>query len=212
MNRENKKLEEENQNKQLKDENFVIRRKNKSSAADDAKVDEDDFLTKNHSDILGEALKNRFEMKLNKKASGNNLYLNQTTSTQSITNNKQNYLEDLDEDISPILLNDLWESKMLEQRFLCRIFDKNTILYIVNERYLIFHEVENEYSKEAVNVNNLFELLTDEVEIKGKFKGIVLLRKINNEYIKSKYKELEISFNDESLFNLFLLKISELIK
>ncbi len=202
MRREDRKLEEENYNTQLKDENFVIRRKNKSSLAIDAKVSEEDFLTKYHSDILGEALKSRFEMKLNKKATNKNLVLNQSSSTQSIFNmNKQGYLEDQDEDINPIFINQLYENRNMEYRYLCRLFDKNSVLFIVNERYLylIFHEIDNEDTKQGIKVNSQFEILVDEKQIKGKFKGIVLLRN-NNNNSKSKYKELEISFSEESYF------------
>jgi hypothetical protein len=202
LRREDRKLEEENYNTQLKDENFVIRRKNKSSLAIDAKVSEEDFLTKYHSDILGEALKSRFEMKLNKKATNKNLVLNQSSSTQSIFNmNKQGYLEDQDEDINPIFINQLYENRNMEYRYLCRLFDKNSVLFIVNERYLylIFHEIDNEDTKQGIKVNSQFEILVDEKQIKGKFKGIVLLRN-NNNNSKSKYKELEISFSEESYF------------
>ena len=192
--------------KQQKDEVIVIRKRKISKIRED----DEDFLTKQHPDILAEALKHKFKFKIPKDERANNIGAsisgtnsqNQSNQDEEDSVNKEN--ETMDSDKIEELLKSPDKVKFSQ----VRINDKENSLYFV-DKYIIYSYLNDPYKKICFKINNYVEVMSNHKIISGKFRGLVIL-KDTYKFTKNPLSEIELTFTKEEEYQSFLSLMKEI--
>lgn len=202
---QNKKVEKENlrlenlQRLKIQKEEAVVVRKRKISRI---REDDDDFLTKQHPDILAEALKHKFQFKFAGKDIDKKDIESEINDPDKLTHIDEENNDN--ESISSNYISDLLQ-ETIKSKFIVRMFDEEYTLIIVKE-YLIYYDNNNkdeDKPKNCFKINNYVDIFQNEKIINGKYKGLVTFKDTLPE-TKNPEIELDIYFNKESDFRQFL--------
>ncbi len=191
--------------KQQKEEAVVVRKRKISKI----KADDDDYLTKQHPDILAEALKHKFQFKFNKE---DEVHVQTSKEKDSRSNDSDKEIEEEsksdDESVSSEKIKEVFNNNESKAKYKVRINDTEYILYCVLH-YLIYFKEGYENNKQGFKINNYVEIMSNKKTINSKFRGLVILKDTRT-IVTNPVAELEVCFSKESEYNDFLNLVDQI--
>lgn len=155
--------------------------------------DDDDYLIKQHPDIMIEALKEKFKFKFTDK---DDIKKELESNHSQIKENEMNESDSMDSiKIGRLLKNHT------RKEFNVRINDRNHKLNLT-EKYILYNK-ENDDEFNYFIINNYVEISASKKIINEKFSGLIMLND-NSSFSKNIIKNLEIYFSKEYEYNRFI--------